>query len=64
MGSKKGKGKYCKGKKRKMVRENEPGPSHINLAYDSTDVESDMESEYLMMKNAVSIISSHQMRSD
>ena len=30
-----------------MVRENEPGPSHINLAYDSTDVESDMESEIL-----------------
>ena len=30
-----------------MARENEPGPSHINLEYDSTDVESDMESEIL-----------------
>ena len=30
-----------------MVRENEPGPLHINLAYDSTNVESDMESEKL-----------------
>ena len=30
-----------------MVRENEPGPSHINFAYDSTNVESHMESEIL-----------------
>ena len=46
--SKKGKGKGSKGKKkRKKVRENEPGPSHIILAYDSTDIESDMESEIL-----------------
>ena len=41
-------------KKRKTVKvkkengkRNEPGPSHINLAYDSTDDESDMESEIL-----------------
>ena len=42
--SKREKGKAVKVKK-ELVRENEPGPSHINLASDSINVEMDMESE-------------------